>query len=72
MKLEIFCLKKVWIITLLSVLPLFAAAHPGHGVEGSALQHHLLSPVHAILFILLGVVLFGIYRLYQKKQSVGD
>ena len=59
-------MKRVSILAA-TFLPFLSMAHAGHGPVQEGLAHYILSPIHVIGLLVLGVVGYGICRLKGKK-----
>lgn len=55
---------------LLLSLPLSAAAHPGHGLDGHGAAHFISSPHHWAVFLGAGLCLFAIARKAGKFAAL--
>ncbi len=59
-------MKKISILSA-ALLPFLSMAHPGHGPVQDGMAHYILSPMHLLGILAIGIVGYGVYRWREKK-----
>lgn len=63
--------KIIGTLSIISVAPFMAVAHPGHGGHegGYTIIHYFIEPVHSIVTISVTVAAYLLYKQYKKTRK---
>ena len=58
------------LVSLLSFIPAFSFAHPGHGAtDGYSIKHYFVEPCHLITSFSVIVLTIVLIRSFQRKNA---